>query len=77
MNKKESHELMERATKWTDDAQDELAESMLNIEARHCGVYVTDKDERAALKKSHDDVRNKRFATEHDIKRVFRAFHRA
>ena len=50
---------------------------MLGIEARYYGVYVTNKDDRAALKHSQDDIRHGRFASDDDIKKVFHRFHRA
>ncbi len=75
--KKEINEIMARAAHWPEDAQDELLQSMLDIEARYFGIYVTNKDEQAALKRSEDDVRTGRFATETDLRKVFRRFHRA
>jgi hypothetical protein len=77
MTKDEMHELMERAAEWPEDAQDELVRSMMDIEARYHGVYITTKDERAALKRSEDDVRHKHFASDGDVKKVFHRFHRA
>jgi len=77
MTKSEIHELMERAAEWPEDAQDELVRSMEDIEARYNGVYITNKDDRAALKLSEDDMRHGRFASNDDIKKVFQKFHRA
>ena len=77
MGKKEIYELMERASEWPGEAQSELVQSMLDIEARYYGVYVTNKDERAALKRSQNDVDGGRFATTDDVRKVFRDFHRA
>ena len=77
MTKKEIGELMERAADWPEDAQDELLKSMLDIEARYYGVYATDKDERAALKRSDEDVKTGRFATADEVRKVFHRFHRA
>lgn len=70
-------ELIERAAGWPDEARQELVESMLDIEARYHGVYITTKDDRAALKKSGDDLRASRFAPHEDVRKVFHRFHRA
>lgn len=77
MTKKKFDELMERAAGLPESALDELAEIMLDMEQRYHGVYVTDKDERAALKRSHEDMSARRFANKDDVERVFRHFHRA
>lgn len=77
MTKKQIHELMERAAEWPEEAQDELVRSMEDIEARYYGVYITNKDERAALKCSEDDIKHGRFALHDDVKKVFHRFHRA
>lgn len=74
---KELSELIERAAGWPDEARQELVESMLDIEARYHGLYITTKDDRAALKKSGDDVRAGRFAAHEDVRKVFHRFHRA
>jgi hypothetical protein len=68
---------MQRAAEWPEDAQDELVRSMMDIEARYHGVYVTNKHERAALKRSEDDVRHGHLASDDDVKKVFHRFHRA
>jgi hypothetical protein len=80
MAKKDTDEIQEiagRAAEWPEQAREELVESMLSIEARYFGVYITTKDDRLALKKSADDIRHNRFAAEEDIKRVFHRFNRA
>ncbi len=50
---------------------------MLSIEARYHGVYITTKEDRAALKTSAEDVRRNSFATDDDVKKVFHRFNRA
>jgi hypothetical protein len=77
MAKEEITELFERAKDWPADAQQELAQSMEGIEARYHGVHVVTREDRAALKRSDDDVKNGRFASEKDIKKVFLRFHQA
>jgi hypothetical protein len=73
---KEIHEIADRAAEWPEQAREELVESMLSIEARYFGVYITTKDDRDALKRSADDMRHDRFATEEDVSKVFHRFNR-
>jgi hypothetical protein len=77
MTKNKLQEFVERAAEWPEDAQEELMQSMLDIEARYYGVYITNEEERAALKRSAEDVRHGRFATDDHVKKVFHHFHRA
>jgi hypothetical protein len=77
MEKKDFQKLLERATELPDEAQNEIMQFMLDTEARYYGVYVTDKDERAALERSQDDVINGRFAADDHVRKVLRFFHRA
>jgi hypothetical protein len=73
----ELDELIERAADWPKEAREELVRSMQDIEARYHGVYITTKDDRVALKRSAEDVRQNRYASHDDVKKVFHHFHRA
>jgi len=68
------HEIVERVAEWPEQAREELVESMLSIEARYHGVYITTKEDRVALNQSADDVRENRFASHEDAKKVFHRF---
>lgn len=74
---KDLHEIVKRASEWPEQAREELVELMLSIEARYHGVYITTKEDRAALKQSADDVRDGRFASSEDTKKIFHRFNRA
>jgi hypothetical protein len=63
--------LMERAAGWPLEAQAELVRSALDIELRYLGGYPLSDDDRAALARSEEDVRQKRFATEQEVAAVF------
>ena len=76
MQTKELKKFLSRIPTWPKDAQDELIRSMAEIETRYRNVYHLDDDERAALKRSAQDVRNKRFASKEDVDAVFARFHR-
>ena len=70
-------ELLSRVENWPKDAQDELARSMTEIQSRYGNIYRVDQDEREALTRSGDDVRNSRFASDADVEDIFSRFHRA
>jgi len=71
------HDIVDRAADWPEQAREELEESMLSIESRYYGVYILTKDDRAALKKSAEDIRHDLFASDNDLKKVFHNFNRA
>ena len=68
---------LQRIPAWPKEAQDELVRSMAEIEHRYSELYHVDDEERAALERSADDVRNSRFATEADVEAAFTRYHRA
>jgi hypothetical protein len=53
------------------EARAELIESVAQLEAKYGGVYRLDDDERAALRRSAEDVRHGRFASEEQVEAVF------
>ena len=77
MQTKDLKTFLSRIPTWPKDAQDELIRSMAEIETRYGNVYHLDAEERAALKRSAQDVRNKRFASTEETNSVFDKFHRA
>lgn len=62
---------------WPKDAQEELIRSMAEIEARYTAIYHLDDEERAALKRSEQDIQNGRLATEQEVTSVFERHRRA
>ena len=69
--------ILDRAEKWPKDARTELIRSATEIETRYSKVYYVSDDERQALERSADDVRNNRFASDDDVAQVLGRFHRA
>ncbi len=55
--------LMERAAGWPEEAQAELVESMLEIEARLGGVYRLSDDERDAVRRGLREFRDCKLAS--------------
>lgn len=74
---KELKTILHRADKWPKDAQEELARSAAEIESRYANIYRLNDDERAALKRSADDVRHGRFASDDEVETVTMRFFRA
>ena len=69
--------LLERASTWPEEAQEELVRSAFDIEMRHFRGYELTEDDHAALARSLDDVRNGRFATEREVAAVFSRYRHA
>jgi hypothetical protein len=63
--------LMERAATWPIEAQAELLRSALDIELRYLGPYPLSDDDRAALARSAEDVRQGRYATDQEVAALF------
>jgi hypothetical protein len=63
--------LLERASEWPEEAQAELVQAMIEIEAKYGGVYQLDDGEHAALAESAEDVQLGRFASDEDVAAVF------
>jgi hypothetical protein len=77
MQTKDLKKILERVPTWPKDAQEELVRSIAEIETRYTKVYQLNDDERAALKRSADDVRHGRFASDDQVDEVFDRYHRA
>jgi hypothetical protein len=68
---------LQRIPAWPKEAQDELVRSMAEIEHRYSELYHVGDEERAALERSAEDVRQNRFASDHDVEATFTRYHRA
>jgi len=63
--------LLERAESWPDEAQAELVRFMIDMEAKHFGVYRLSDEEREAVRKGLEDARQGRFATDEEVAALF------
>jgi hypothetical protein len=77
MAAKDLKKMFARVPAWPQEAQEELARSMKEIEARYSRIYHVDDDERIALEQSAEDMRTDKFATVREVEAVFGQFHRA
>lgn len=76
MQTKDLEKLFARVPTWPKDAQEELVRSMAEIETRYTKIYHLDAEERAALKRSANDVRKGHFASQEQVEKVFARYHR-
>ena len=64
-------ELIERVQTWPEEVQEEAIETLLAIEQGHGGRYELSEEDRAALERSAEDVRARRFVTDEQISEFF------
>ena len=70
-------ELMDRASKWPEDAQRSLLEVGLEIEAIRAGSYRPDADELAAIDEGLAQLDRGEVASEAEVRKAFATFRRA
>ena len=71
MTKQSLEILLEHVANWPPEAQDELVQSMADIERRHLGVYRLNDEERAAVRRGLREMRAGKLASEDEVARVF------
>lgn len=74
---KKLKELLARVETWPEQAQEELMRSAFEIEMRYVRDYELTDEDRAALERSSDDVRNGRFASDEEVSNLFARFRHA
>jgi hypothetical protein len=63
--------LIEQVSELPAEAQAEFVDSLLDMRAEQLGIYHLDDDERAALARSAEDVRQGRFASDAEVEETF------
>jgi hypothetical protein len=63
--------LLEHVSTWPHEAQAELLQSIAEIEARHKGIYRLSDDERAAVRRGLQEMREGKLATDEQVAAVF------
>jgi predicted transcriptional regulator len=66
--------LLERIAGWPEEAQAELVQSIVDIETKHLGVYKLDPDERAAIERGLEEMRQGKFASDEQVAAVFNRY---
>ena len=63
--------LIERVAALPEEAQDELLDHIAIIEAKHSGVYELSDDERAAVRRGLEEMRQGKLASDEEVEAVF------
>ena len=63
--------LIERVAALPEEAQDELLDHIAIIEAKHSGVYELSDDERTAVRRGLEEMRQGKFASDEEVETVF------
>ncbi len=66
--------LLERVATWPDEAQEELVRSLADIEHKHLGVYRLSEDERTAVRRGLQEIRQGKIATDDEVAAVFHRY---
>jgi hypothetical protein len=63
--------LLEQVSTWPDKAQEALLNSMSEIEKKFGSIYQLDDEERAAVRTSLREMKEKKFAPDDEVSAVF------
>jgi len=74
MTKQDLEILLERIATWPTEAQEELMQSIASIEEKHLGVYRLNEEERAAVRRGLQEVREGKIATDEEVAAVFNRY---
>ena len=66
--------LLDRVSTWPEEAQAELVEQIIAIEAKHLGAYRLSDDERACVQRGLEEMRQGKFATDEQVEAVFKRY---
>jgi predicted transcriptional regulator len=77
MTKEQMTVLLERAQTWSQEAQEELVRTALEIERRHAGIYQLDDDELADISEGLAEIDRGEVASEEEVRATFDDLRRA
>jgi predicted transcriptional regulator len=77
MTKEQIAVLLERAETWSQEAQEELLRTALEIERKHAGIYQLDEDENADISEGLAEIERGEVATDDEVRRTFDDLRRA
>jgi CHASE2 domain-containing sensor protein len=63
--------LLERVSTWPEAAQEEFVKSVADIEGRHVGIYRLSDDERNAVRRGLNEMRERKLASDDAVAAVF------
>jgi hypothetical protein len=67
--------LLERVSTWPEEAQEELLQSVADIEQKHFGVYRLSDEERLAVRRGLAEMRERKLASDEAVAAVFNRYH--
>jgi predicted transcriptional regulator len=68
--------LLERAEMWSQEAQDELVRTAIEIERKHAGVYHLDDEERTDIREGLAEIERGEVASEEEVEAMFHELRR-
>jgi hypothetical protein len=71
MTKQQLIVLLERAEMWSQEAQEELVRTAIEIERKHAGIYHLDEEERADIREGLAEFERGEIASEEDVQAMF------
>jgi predicted transcriptional regulator len=74
MTKEALAELLERVSTWSEEAQEELAHSIVEIESRHADTYELTDEDRAAINRGLADIRAGRIVSDEKVTALFHRY---
>ncbi len=66
--------ILDRIADWPKEAQEELVQAIVEIEAKHFGVYHLSDEERAAVREGLAQAERGEFASDEDVAAVFNRY---
>lgn len=66
--------LLERVSTWPEAAQEEFVRSVADIESKHLGVYRLSDEEREAIRRGLQEMRERKLASDDAIAALFNRY---
>ena len=66
--------IFDRIVDWPEEAQAELMQSIAEIQKKHIGAYQLSDDERAAVLRGLEEMRQRKFASDEQVEAVFNRY---
>ncbi|QDM18998.1 hypothetical protein FNL55_25290 [Tardiphaga sp. vice352] len=67
-------ELIARVSTWSEEAKEELAQSIVEIETRHAEDYELTDEDRAAIERGQADIRAGRIVSDEEVTALFNRY---
>ena len=77
MTKDQVKAMLDRVLTWPPEAQEEAVASLATIEQQFSTLQTLSSDDREALSRSAEDVRQGKYATDDQVKAIFDRYRRA